>query len=138
MVASEAGSGKEQNRLVRNHLGWNHLGWNHLGWNHLGWNHSGWKHLGTNTLCLRSTLGCKTTLAPPSQSCCQSGILLASRSRSSNASSLEPPAFNKRMTVPAANLLRRRQPLKMMETALSCYLAKRRQYIHAQRRASLQ
>jgi hypothetical protein len=35
-------------------------------------------------------------------------------------------------------LLRRRPPLKMMETALSCYLAKRRQYIDALRRASLQ
>jgi hypothetical protein len=33
---------------------------------------------------------------------------------------------------------RRRQPLKMMETALSCYLARRRQYIHALRRASPQ
>jgi Tfp pilus assembly PilM family ATPase len=37
-----------------------------------------------------------------------------------------------------AHMLRRRQPLKMIETALSCYLAKRRQYIHALRGASLQ
>jgi hypothetical protein len=37
-----------------------------------------------------------------------------------------------------AFLWRRRQPLEMMETALSYYLAKRRQFIHALRRASLQ